>query len=275
MTKMTQKNGKNEANLEFESRLSEFREMLQKRERPIWKKDIEFKVLLLSDTFPDDVGFPSSFWATWEDRVSAGHEEEKRRLSELAEKWSPPEGSENWPIDPDEWLADDFWQACRLANSMYASLVVSIWSEMEHFLKSLVKTCRMAITPPDNTIKPITNKKIKEIKSIDEVVKFYKSKFRIDLYFLTDFEVIDGIRILNNSYKHSKGFYKPDASKPATKINQTLLDRWGILNESGEIDYTSLPIKELVISCNSFCRALLGESSKAIECKLGLKDNKS
>ena len=44
-------------------------------------------------------------------------------------------------------------ETCSLTNSMYAALVVSIWSEMEHFLKDIVSLCYRALKKRDGALR--------------------------------------------------------------------------------------------------------------------------
>ncbi|MDP2646833.1 MAG: hypothetical protein Q8P24_18000 [Desulfobacterales bacterium] len=43
--------------------------------------------------------------------------------------------SGNTTFDPDDWAGDQYWERCRVTNSMDAALVVAMWSQMERFLK--------------------------------------------------------------------------------------------------------------------------------------------
>jgi len=41
----------------------------------------------------------------------------------------------------------------------------------------------------------------------------------------------DAIRILNNSYKHNNGHYKPEKGKSHIQIDQALLSKWKIFKD--------------------------------------------
>lgn len=170
---------------------------------------MDFEALLLKDIFPDQYSFDSSTWSDWEKRIKLGQEKEDNAIEKKAEHWKAPEGSEKWPFDPSEWINDAYWQTTRLTNSMYASLIVTLWSDMEHFLTTLVKTC-----------------KLKDAWKFGEIKKRFKDKLKIDIEMLKSYSIINAIHILNNSFKHTDGYYKPDISKQHTQIHQALLDQW-------------------------------------------------
>ena len=68
---------------------------------------------------------------------------------------------------------------------------------------------------------------------------------------------VNAARILNNSFKHSDGRYRPESTKPHTQIDKALLSRWAILDDSDRFLYAKLPMRELVAGCNAFCLDLL------------------
>ncbi len=48
----------------------------------------------------------------------------------------------------DAWIEDETDIANALTNAMFASLVVTIWSEMEHFLKALIEEYQARLGQP-------------------------------------------------------------------------------------------------------------------------------
>ena len=218
----------------------------------IVKSKLQLESFLLVGTFPDEGRYSSSAWADWKHRIEEGRESEEKSIAKQVDRWKAPEGSEKWPFDPGDWINDAYWQNCRLTNSMYASMVVSLWSDVEHFLKSLLQTC-----------------KLKDAWDFGKIKKRFGKELDIDFENLDSYSILNTIRILNNSFKHSDGYYKPDKNMKHTQISQDLLDEWNILRDNDEIDYSKLPIKTLVLACNTFANDLL----RKIEPKLKAREN--
>ena len=76
------------------------------------------------------------------------------------------------------------------------------------------------------------------------------------------------VLILNNSFKHNSGIYKPDNTRPQTQIDGTLLGCWQVLGHHNRIAFLKLPIEELVVACNTFGSAVLTTAEAAIRSKL-------
>lgn len=215
-------------------------------------QSLQFVFLVLGDTFPNKHGYDSSVWADWECRIKEGHESEENSIAEKVKQWKLPIGSEDWPFDPGDWITDAYWQNCRLTNSMYASMVVSLWSDVEHFLKSLLKTYhKILIAQIDRW-------------SFDKIIKGYQKGPYINLEKLESYSILNAIQILNNSFKHNDGYYKPCKGKH-TQISQDLLNEWVILSDNNEIEYSKLPIKKLVLACNVFATDLLNKTKSKLK----------
>ncbi|MBW1669070.1 MAG: hypothetical protein JRJ66_13675 [Deltaproteobacteria bacterium] len=219
-------------------------------------------LLSIGDPFPDQDGFFDSIWRIWKERIENGHNEEEKQIQSMYKEWKEQIGYSNDPsFDPDEWASDDYWQACRVTNSMYAALVVSMWSEMESFLRSIVSICSEALEK---------QKKNNEPHQFKEILRKLKN-FGIQVDQCANYLTVDAIRILNNSYKHSNGCYRPKEGRPYTRIDQTLISKWKIVKDQneGEIDYSRLPIQEMVVDCNRFCSDLFGRVKAVLESKAG------
>jgi len=224
-----------------------------------WKTRLDAieSLLEIGNPFPDQNGFFDSVWFLWKDRIENGHKEEEKQIQSTYKKWKDQIGHSDDPsFDPDELASDDYWQACRVTNSMYAALVVSMWSKMESFLKSILSICSDALRGKE--------KKTKEPYKFDEIKKSLKA-IGIQVEQCRNYTTVDAIRILNNSYKHSNGHYRPKKNKLHTQIDQDLLSKWKVLKNQNEdeIDYSKLPIQKIVVDCNSFCTDLL-ERIKAV-----------
>ncbi|MBW2149369.1 MAG: hypothetical protein JRI22_20415 [Deltaproteobacteria bacterium] len=210
----------------------------------------------IGEPFPDQNHFYDSVWHIWNKRIENGHNEEGKQIQSIYEKWKEQIGYSNDPsLDPDELAGDDYWQTCRVTNSMYAALVVSMWSKMESFLKSIVSICSEALERQEKNNRPYEFKKIlKKLKN-----------FSIQVEQCANYTTVNAIRILNNSYKHSNGRYRPKKGKSYTQIDKDILSKWQILQDQNEdeIGYSKLPIQEIVAECNSFCSDLM-KKSKAV-----------
>lgn len=260
---------------------------------PVWRmRSIALRRFLLGDVFPDEDSFYESRWGSWERRIQRAHTAEEKQIERRYNERKKQPSLDPF-YDPGEWAGEDCMETCRLTNSMYAALVVSIWSEMEHFLKDVVLLCYQALekrkTALQETLKfcedSLAGRKpkvklascIRALKELDagipyafdEIRKVLKREVGVEVEQCAGYKTADAVRILNNSFKHNQGHYQPEDGMPHTWIDETLLKRWSILNERGEIDYSRLPVKELVVTCNGFCADLLNRVDIQLESKLG------
>jgi hypothetical protein len=206
--------------------------------------------------FPDEDDFNGSLWWLWEYRIKGAHNSEEEEIHTRYQAWKNQiRNSADSSFNPDEWALDDCWETCRVSNSMYAALVVSIWSGIENFLKSLVSIC-------SETFRKGKEKEPHEFRKIKEALE----KFGLLVERCENCITINAVRILNNSYKHDNGRYRPKAEKPHTQIDQALLSKWKILNDQNqnEIDYSKVPIREILVDCNSFCSDLLSKTKAVL-----------
>ena len=228
--------------------------------------------------------YSDSKWADWEYRIKQGQKAVEQNISKSLKKLKVPKDD----YLPD-WLAEDHIRACDLTNAMYAALVVSIWAEMEYFLKSLIRTCFSILEKKKKILektskfcsdaltsssvdKEALSNCIKELKDLQagvpydykDIEDFFKKEFNIKLDSFKNYKIINAIRILNNSFKHTNGRYEP-TDKPYTKIDQKLLDKWGIFEDRKDFDYSKLPIENLVSVCNAFCHDLLDKVEQNLD----------
>src|SRR5690554_4779272 len=112
--------------------------------QPEWKGSLEWETLFLNDTFPAALFYHESIWAEWESRIKRGQELELNRVAQLQTKWEKDlklRPHDSLPEEIADTFADDVFKTSRLTNTMYAALIVSIWSDMEHFLTRITYTC--------------------------------------------------------------------------------------------------------------------------------------
>jgi len=192
----------------------------------------------LADVFPEkEEDYPGSRWALWEKRIQQGQKDEEKLIRRIFRAHINRRGISP-PGDIASWAAEEHQQVLHLTNAMYAALVVSIWSEIERFITDIVYASRLATG---------------QGKAATWLPKAAK------------YPTVHAVRVLNNCFKHTEGRYVPKLRKPDAQIDQMLLDRWSILDGRNVIDYTKLPIKELVVACHSFCDDVLNALASSIE----------
>ena len=184
-------------------------------------------------------------WYDWEKRIKDGHQTEKEKIRKLYED-APP-----------DVIGEEYSITCELTNNMYAALIVSIWSEMEHFLKLIVRACIAR------------NEQKKRPYRFDQIEKEIEKETGLQLEKCDGYPIVNAVRNLNNAFKHSNGRYKSKPNRPDTQIENSLLVKWEI-EEGQSIDYSKLPVQEIISACNEFCNDLLGK----VETKLtdGLRE---
>lgn len=131
---------------------------------------------------------------------------------------------------------------------MYAVLVVSIWSEMESFLKRLVRLLYR------------TNEKSQPVPYKFPAIKgAINNEAGIDLQDCSSYSTVDAIRELNNLFKHSDGYCahgdKFNLIRKSKLTAMTLTDVW--TGKKVMVEYSKLPIHDLLNACNEFCSVLL------------------
>lgn len=217
-----------------------------------WKWKIYHNSLgeLINLKFPGQDDYYDSQWHDWEERIKDGHNAEEKQIKRL---YKIPDKS-FMPDDPlrDELAGEEYSKACDITNNMYGGLIVSIWSKMDSFLKSIV---RAHCTEPEKTKKY-------QFKGVKQHIK---KKAGIDLEKCNSFKVVNAVRILNNAFKHNSGYYTVKEDDHYNQIDHSLLVQWGLpneLDERNEIDYSKLPIQNIVVACNTFCTDLLDKVVK-------------
>ncbi|GEM_PF-2079138 len=219
----------------------------QKAFRKISRWRIALNVASLH-AFRDDYSLDSR-WYDWEQRIKEGHKKEIAWIEKRAQSWT------NINDDFGDVFGEDYVRAYDLTNTMYAALIVSIWSEMESFLKTLIRIhysiLREQKTPPTR---------------IDHIKKVLENKLGIKLEKCKSYSTVDAIRLLNNLFKHDEGYCVPE-SEIYKKIKKSPVTRHAIPDRrkrdtkwrGGEIEikYSALPIQDIISACNTFCTDLL------------------
>ena len=201
---------------------------------------------VLRRPFPAQEDYYDSHWHDWEGRIKDGHNAEEKRIKILCEKWRKRSSPDDY-LDDD--LASEYIRTCDLTNNMYAALIVSIWSEMERFLKRLIPPCSSQ-------------------KNFDffQFKKLIKRELSISVDRCKEHSTINAIRHLNNLFKHEHGYCDPQKG-PYKEIEKSKLAKRSLpdrrkrgtrfVAQKIEIDYSKLSISGLIEACNSFCSDLI------------------
>ncbi len=212
-----------------------------------WKHHLKgMEIISIDNTFPNS--YNGSIWAAWENRIKKGRDNEEKILSEFIEKSK----NENFP---DDWYSEDYYRLSRITKSMYAALIVSMWAELEFFFKGLIRICSEYLK------NGVSDDKLHKAC----VIKDYFKKVGIKLDEIKELNTVNAIRILNNAFKHNNGSYELNKKNPCDNINEELCEKWYIDARNVEIDYSRIPINELVLACNTFCCELINKVESTLE----------
>jgi len=220
---------------------------------PEWKSRLEWHKLF---------GNPfsmSSGWQTWLERLKHADDAEYDRLDALQRQYAMGQTSQDKQAYRDydnDVLADMAFQAKEISNNMHAVLIVALWSKMETELKQLAGICCVALSlkEPSYKFEPLKN--------------FLDTCISIDMERYIHYSEVNAIRVLNNSFKHSGGYYRPDSGKTHTQIDQSLESQFSLVRGS-IIDYSRLPIEELVGACSEFSDQLRDEIAERFDVLTG------
>ena len=193
----------------------------------------------LADIFAFSDDYFDSRWYAWEQRIKDGHDAEEKLIIKNCEKLKTQSLPDS---DINNELPEEHIKTGDITNNMYAALIVSIWSQMEYFLRYLARTCDKSNNTP---------------RDLGDIIKSITKETDILIDKCDCYTTVDAVRNLNNYFKHNNGRYKPKTDNPNyTQIEKSLLEKW-MIEENRNIDYSKLPIKEIVLACNAFCTDLL------------------
>lgn len=204
---------------------------------------------LFEREFPSSANYANSHWHTWETRISYMHEKELDWLEEQEESWT---GNAK---DFADVYGDDYAQTTEITNSMYAALIVAIWSKIErrnvstafHFLK-------------------LEKKKAKACYRFETFKSEMMDHLQVDISQISDYDTVNAIREINNAFKHGSGSLNLN-SKGYEAIRKSLVTQKALsaLATDGPdwqplvttIQYDRLSIQAVLNSCNVFFSELL------------------
>ncbi len=249
------------------------------RLRPSWR--IWWELTQAEDDFPSDADYGGSTWHQWERRIKEGHKKEEEELGEWYDKRKEEcSGSEDALYWLGDWAADEHYQTRQVTGTMYAALVVSMWARMEHILKSLLRTWYLAVDTEGKTLKKVARlcskgsagkewrgklksciKSLKKIQAgvprdFKAIKEAFKGALKVDLGVCKDYAAVNAARILNNCFKHDHGCYRLEGRKPHDVIDKDVFREWVELDQHDRIEYSKLPMREMVVACGTFTRDL-------------------
>lgn len=255
------------------------------KRHPAWHMHWRLIKNLVWEAFSDEDAYFYSHYGKWEDRIKAGHDADEGCLKERLAAWEKKIANSSDPeralYEAGDWASDIHAETCGITSRMYAALVVSIWADVEHLLRSVVGCCHVAT---GKRKKDIANAKtlceefskgkttdaqrracIGALKEIEASIPRNFGHFRdqlkkeggVDVDGCKRFHIVNAIRILSNCYKHSNGYYVCEGDETHADTALAQLRQWCVLDERNRIDYSKLPIQELVVACNTFCNDVL------------------
>lgn len=199
----------------------------------------------------EDYYWESTYY-NWLERIKSGEEDELKWLKKLPEEKLDDENG-------DFLYPDVVMEARGLSSTMYAAFLVSLWSDVEHFLKNSCKVCK-------NLSKCNKKNLDKKCWKFRELKKCLKKGIDFDSEKHSDYNMINAVRILNNEFKHNTGYYSGKEKKDYDKMNKDLCIKWNI-KEDERVDYAKLPHKELIFACGRFCDDIAKKLISAIKSK--------
>ncbi|HBF34675.1 TPA: hypothetical protein DDW35_08925 [Candidatus Sumerlaeota bacterium] len=215
----------------------------------------------LEEYFPTEQSYAESLWASWESRIKEGEQTERKRNKPLRDTGKVNNKTTSIADRLSEMMLSEensceIFKSKLLTNTMYAALVVAMWTSMEFILKRIV--CALG----KNIFIHSTWSKADKFDLIEE---FFQTKLYINISKIKEYHTINTIRFLNNAFKHNDGIL-------ATREKNVLktLDSWNrdILNRERSqyvVNYSKLPIQKLAVGCNSFCLDLLNTISEKLK----------
>lgn len=240
-------------------------EKFQKSHTPIWKLQLRFA------KSQENFYFETVF-ADWEQRIHESHQKEIVRIEREYESaiLDLTPDIEQAGYDPDEIFGEQYSEENDLKNSMYASLIVALWSHMESKLKELASISILASGKLKPPLKDLSDayEKILDGKSPNsedlnknacEVVKYSKKAWKFkeirDVFNKTldkkiakhcaSYHKLDFTRLLCNAFKHNDGICD-DISY--SSMNIELRNSANIISLNA-IDYCAVDIQVLVDGC--------------------------
>ncbi len=176
--------------------------------------------------FPAPNLFHESMWGSWLSKIKEGEKNDDEFLAKRQKAFeqllSSGENCE-YDIDPGEMLADEAYESFTLTNNICAALVVSIWSKSEMSLKKISSLSAVQLERPTPAYRY-------------DCQKCFFAGLGIKFESLPGAAAVNGIRLLNNIYKHAEGRC---SESNFNKFTAQVAKAWGVQCEKN-IEY-SLP----------------------------------
>ncbi len=198
-------------------------------------KRLSYKYALNKNDFPScEEALPESKWQKMIGWIGSGYHSVEEEIKDSVSK------------DEGEILEypEELYIADKVKTIMHAVFIVAVWSEMEETLKHFLYLAHE---------KKGEGKEFEAEYKFDKIINLF-SKYGIKLNELPDYPMINGIRLLNNDFKHAKGRFQRRIKDPS------LLKKWHLLDESDQavkdIPYDEIDLEELALCCGSFIKSL-------------------
>jgi len=231
----------------------DIKQLLKEQAENAPKAQWTFLAMAANDMFPEKVFIHESVWGPWLVKIREGERKDEEYLESRGkelEALSETLLGKQFNIDPGEMLANEEYRSSTVTNNMYAALIVAIWSKCEQTLLKVSGLCAKHL----DCDKPLFR--------YDEQKKFFK-KLGIRFSALPGVLAVNGTRLLNNSYKHAGGYC---SQKSYHQITAQTANSWKI-KAKAKIDYSSLPVEDILSGCHEFFTRLIAVAQNAVETK--------
>ncbi len=153
-----------------------------------------------------------------------------------------------------DFVAEEIFYTHLVSNIMFAALTVAMYAKYEIFVKTLLRACKAAKFEGAP----------KSFENFQGNADFLKKKLNITTDNIENYDTVNGLRCLSNTFKHNNGFY---IETKKNIIPDRLKKEWDI-KEKSKIDYTRLPFIEMTEECYVFCDELKKLISQEIRKKI-------
>lgn len=217
--------------------------------KPAWMLRLQL-TRYLADEF--EIG---GFFYEWKSRIVESH---TRESANLTKRYADSSGT--FREEDQEYLSEDYYEIERLTASLFATLIVAMWARLE-FLLTVLGECAEAAS------NPAAASKQRHLYKFHEILASIQRSTGVDVTQIQHFDVVNAIRIMNNSYKHSDGTYDPNPKYVMDKIDPKLLIKWDMLDDRNRILFEKLPYDEITDCCKIFCQTVRTSIDQTLHAK--------
>ncbi|MBL6994743.1 hypothetical protein [Desulfobacula sp.] len=191
---------------------------------------VKIRFHFLKNPFPrDEMEYYDSQYYQWISRIEKGQERDHEIVAKITKDLDDEQA---------ELYAEDYFKAIEISGVMYAALTVAMWSNIESFMKHLIRICE---TSGYDKFEGGNHQ-------INNISDYFKKNLNIKLLDLKNNEIANTLRVLSNSFKHNNGRYEPDSFPIAESIKLNF-----DIEERRPIKYEQLPFQDLIKGGYNFC----------------------